>query len=124
MIDVAAIARTAFAVAGNATGIVKALLYRSFTNQAYDPAAGTVAKTEVNTPINAIYQEFDVKEVNNETVRLGDRKVLVRSEELAALPTLSLDDKIIDGAITWEIIGRTMDPTGTINLFHVRARTQ
>jgi len=65
---------------------------------AYDPATGSVGtNTSVNYTTKAYFAEYDLSEINNDSIVMGDRKALLPSVDTSgvALPEPDMDDTIV-----------------------------
>lgn len=65
---------------------------------AYDPATGSVGtNTSVDYTTKAYFAEYDLSEMNNDSVVMGDRKALFPSVDTSgvALPEPDMDDIIV-----------------------------
>lgn len=75
---------------------------------AYDPATGSVG---TNTPVNytakAYFAEYDLSEINNDSVVMGDRKALFPSVDTngVVLPEPDADDLVVGRGDTVKIVG-------------------
>lgn len=82
----------------------------------YSPAV-----TTVDTTVRAVVTEFAAKEIDDTTVRTGDRKYLVAASGVAIVPGPS--DKLVDGSEVLEIVSvESVNPGGTEIVWTVHAR--
>jgi hypothetical protein len=128
-IDLGALVATAFkAVGANVKETLKTITYRTAGTQVYDPATGVLASTgqdysitdAIMTGYKRAEREFDFQNSRRQAVEAGDQKCLI---PYASLPiaTISMEDRIIEGAKTWRIISHELDPTGkALHTFQLR----
>ena len=65
---------------------------------AYDPATGSVGtNTSIDYTAKAYFAEYDLTEINNDSIVMGDRKALFPSVDTSgvALPEPDMDDIIV-----------------------------
>lgn len=65
---------------------------------AYDPATGSVGtNTSTDYTAKAYFAEYDLTEINNDSIVMGDRKALLPSVDTSgvALPEPDMDDIIV-----------------------------
>ena len=83
-----------------------------------DPATKTYAKTTTETDFQAIVAAYRSNEIDDTNIKQSDRKVVAVGA--VALSANEQDALEIDG-VNFNIIGRTVDPTGTQVTLQVRA---
>lgn len=74
---------------------------------AYNPATGSVGtNTAVNYTVKAYFAEYDLSEINNDSIVVGDRKVLLPYVDTSgvALPEPDMDDIISGQGDTVKIV--------------------
>ena len=74
---------------------------------AYDPATGSVGtNTSVNYTVKAYFAEYDLSEMGNDSIVMGDRKALLPSVDTSgvALPEPDADDIIVGQGDTVKIV--------------------
>jgi len=74
----------------------------------YDPATGSVGtNTPVNYTVKAYFAEYDLTEINNDSIVMGDRKALLPSVDTSgvALPEPDMDDIIVGRGDTVKVVG-------------------
>jgi len=74
----------------------------------YDPATGSVGtNTPVNYTVKGYFAEYDLTEINNDSIVMGDRKALLPSVDTSgvALPEPDMDDIIVGRGDTVKVVG-------------------
>lgn len=83
------------------------------------PATGVTTLVNTDSPVNAVFTDFEAGQIDGTLILQGDKKVLIAARE--ATPTTG--HKIVDGARTWNIVSvKEITPGPTALLFEVHAR--
>lgn len=90
--------------------------YRQPGTVSYAASTGTVTPDYGTTAIDALFTLFEAKETDSAAKREGERRVLVKRSELAAV-TPSLADAIVDGSTVWQILAIEDDKESTEALY-------
>jgi len=98
----------------------KEITLRTITNttpvKAYRPVAATSDET-----VQAVVEDFRERDIDNTTVRTGDRRYMVASKDVAVVPTTA--SRIVDGADELEVINvEAISPGGTNIVWRIHAR--
>lgn len=112
-----AAAQTAFTAASN---VKKTVTYRSksSTNPTYTPSSATVSDSYSEYSIQVICEDYNSREIDNQTVLSTDLKVLIPVDNVNFTP--KINDTIVIDDIVWEIIGIHKDPADALYTFHSR----
>ena len=120
---VGSVVSAAFDLAGE---ITVAMTYTQHKAVAYDPETGTVpivtsdpGSTVIPISVSAIVGGYSQNEIDGETIRFGDEKLLVKASELAAV-TPNVDDYFLAGSVKRLVVNIKLDPTGTLYTFQTR----
>lgn len=103
--------------------ITVAATYNRIGDATYTPADGEVSPNTVTIPgVSVMVLSFSAKEIDGERVRAGDERVLVRREEVAALPEPARDDYIVEtvSGTRRDVISFRADPTRQLWDLHCR----
>lgn len=92
--------------------------YQQAGVSSYDPATGTNTVSYTDKGCSISLQSWSQQQIDTGVVKLGDRKALVRGDELGFEP--SSDDRIVIDSKTWQIIDYSADPAGIVYTLHIR----
>jgi hypothetical protein len=67
----------------------------------YNPTAGTISETSVDTTVRGVLEDVNLREVN-ELVQAGDKRLIVAAADLAAVPTTA--DRVLIAGRTLQVI--------------------
>lgn len=85
--------------------------------EGYDVNSGTVTATTSNKTVQGVFEQFDVKEIDNVQVFQDDVKFIVFAE--AQLSIDSLNDKVIIENIEYDIVKYRNLSVGTTKILHI-----
>ena len=89
----------------------------------YTASTGTVTPNNTATAVNALFTLFEATEGDSQTKRQGERRVIVKRSEMAAVvPTLA--DTIVECSTVWNIVHVEDDPTEATWAFVVKRGQQ
>jgi len=115
--DLSAIAESLLANTGD---IAEVITYRSFTGIVEDVAAGTSTGTFTDiADIKAIFVAFDSRQIDGAAIRSQDEMALIPAKNIADV-TPGLDDLIVRGTDTWEVVRVWSDPALALWKIQVR----
>ncbi len=95
-------------LAGYAAVHGTSVTFRRIIEGAYNTTTGTAPTTETDVTIGGILTDYEQDEVDD-TVQLGDRKMLIDGSELAANPTT--EDVVLINSVIHRIV--RVKPMGT-----------
>lgn len=111
----------AFSIMGD---IPTTATYKPLTASSYNAAAGDNTATFGTVPnVRAIEERFELREIDGQTVKSGDKKLVIPSIDLPDV-TPALEDRIHFDRKVWEIKGIMDDPTEAVYVFHVRTTNE
>lgn len=120
---VGTVVNAAFDLAGE---IVVAMTYTQHKAVSYNPATGEVpivtsdpGSTVTPIAVSAIVGGYSQKEIDGQTIRVGDERLLVKASELSAI-TPNVDDYFLAGSVKRQVLHISLDPTGKLYTFHTR----
>lgn len=108
------------------TDAYRSMTFIKVTPGTRNPAALTsgTQPTPVNYPCLGIVVKFSDADINGETIKDGDRQILVLTGSLSlpsgTVPPTSGDRVIGDDGRTYEVIGSDRDPSGALYVLHGR----
>ena len=85
---------------------------KSLSSQTVDLEAGTVARSTLDDPVNALRRTVEASEAEQSRGKLqvGDRVYLIEQSDLSA--ELQAVDRIVDGTDVFEVVRWEADPLG------------
>ncbi|MCG7852761.1 MAG: hypothetical protein MIO92_09585 [Methanosarcinaceae archaeon] len=84
----------------------------------YNPATGAVTSTDVEYTTTAIFDEYEMDEINNVVVRATDKLAYIASNDLDVTPVV--DDEISIDSVTWQIKNVKSDPADALWVLQLR----
>lgn len=84
----------------------------------YDASTGTVTQEPSRVSVEGIFTEY--KQVDGEIIRMGDRSLLIRTNEIDAIPPKA---QVVRGSEVWNVVSSEVDPSRTVIICHVRRGT-
>lgn len=99
--------------------VPKSVTYVQKGSSVYTPGTGVVTSTDTEYTTTAIFDEYEMNEVNNSAVRATDKLAYIASNDLDVTPVV--DDEIVDAnSITWQIINVKSDPADALWVLQIR----
>ena len=85
----------------------------------YTPATGAVISTDTEYTTTAIFDEYELKEIDNNVVRATDKLAYIAANDLDVTPVV--DDEITDtDSVTWQVIDIKSDPAEALWVLQIR----
>lgn len=101
--------------------IKKTMSYKAFgASSSYNPDTSALTTVETTTTITGVVSQYDKREIDGESIRPNDQKILLQQSLLSAAPTIN-DRVVIDG-ISWAVIDMRQDPAGATWTLQVRTQ--
>lgn len=92
------------------------------TGGVYDPITGASAEANTTIPdIRAALVKFKEDERDDEVITLTDMKCLIPADGLPINFLFTINDEIIDGATTWDVVRYLGVPGQSLHILHVRS---
>ena len=99
--------------------IPKSVTYVQKGASVYVPGTGAVTSTDTEYTTTAIFDEYEMDEVNNSVIRATDKLAYIASNDLEVTPVV--DDEIVDAdSVTWQIINVGSDPADALWMLQIR----
>jgi len=99
--------------------IPQSITYTQKGASVYTPATGTVTSTDIDYPTTAIFDEYELKEIDNNVVRATDKLAYIAANDLDVTPVV--DDEITDAdSVTWQIKNVKVDPADALWVLQIR----
>jgi hypothetical protein len=87
--------------------------FTKVTSGTYNPTTGATGQTTTATAVNALFGAYDQREIDGENVKHGDKKIFIRSSELAVAP--ERNDYYLDAqGLRWNVIAIKREPTAKL----------
>jgi len=85
----------------------------------YTPGTGAVTSTDTEYTTTAIFDEYEMNEIDNSVIRATDKLAYIASNDLDVTPVV--DDEIVDAdSVTWQIISVKSDPADALWVLQIR----
>lgn len=84
----------------------------------YDPTTGKVIDSATTIELAGLPYDYASREINNTTIRVTDKKMLIQHASLGFEP--NVNDELEIAGITWHIVSKQSDPTGSIWILQIR----
>lgn len=94
--------------------------YKSVTEGAFNPTTDARAETTISKVVLAIVTDYDQKTIDGVNIKQTDRMVRILVEDLPGI-TPKLNDVIVIGSITHDVINKKVDPANAVWTIQVRA---
>lgn len=112
---------TVFEVAGQITILGTYTRVGGAADPTYDTDSGVVNEQVTDfANVRAMVLPFNAREVDGETVRTGDEKLLIRTSDLPGLEDPARDDRFVVGEVRRDVISFMKDPTNKFWILHCR----
>jgi len=99
--------------------IPQSIIYVQKGVSTYTPATGAVTSTDTEYTTTAIFDEYELKEIDNNVVRATDKLAYIAANDLDVTPVV--DDEITDAnSVTWQIINVKSDPADALWVLQIR----
>lgn len=121
MIDLVGIVNNAVNVAFDVAGqIVDNGVYHSVVAGSYDPSTAVSVNTNTSTNVGVLFGMFEQREVDGQIVQWGDKKIIIKTDELATEP--QRDDYYVAADSTrWDLHVIGIEPTRNVWILRGRA---
>jgi len=83
---------------------------RRVTTGAYNTSTGTVTETTTDTTVRGVLEDVNLREAND-LIQANDKRLLIAAADIANPPTTA--DEVLIGAITHQVIMRTIEQDNT-----------
>ncbi len=94
--------------------------YLSHTTTSYNVTAGTdTTSYSTRAGVTVIFDEFRVVEIDGVAVKAEDKKALVPAKSISGV-TPGVNDQIVEGSVTWQVVNVRTDPAGALYELQVR----
>lgn len=85
----------------------------------YTPATGAVTSTDTEYTTTAIFDEYEMDEIDNNVVRATDKLAYIAANDLDVTPVV--DDEITDAnSVTWQVVNVRSDPADALWVLQLR----
>lgn len=101
--------------------LAKTITYHETEDEVnYNTTTGSIGRTDVNvyTDIPAIFVAYAREEVDGQLIRPEDQKCLILRKNLPI--ETKLDDYLVSGADTYEIVKIRQDPSESLHILQIR----
>ena len=99
--------------------IAKSVSYFRTGTPTYNAATGAITRNETEyTSVKIFMTAYRRYEVDGSRILADDRKVLLPQNNLSVTPTIN--DRIVDGTDSWEVVGVVQDPASALWSLQVR----
>lgn len=100
----------------------RTVVFRSVDQGTFDASTNSRTGNSVtNTNVKAVITDYRERQINDETIRRGDKRVMIAGAALSSAP--ETNDIIVDGSEVYRIINvETIQPGDTVLLYKLQVR--
>ena len=115
--------QAAAAAAVSAVGdLATSITYNQKSNATYNASTGVLTRTTVSETVSGIVESYSDKAMNNQTIAVGDRKVVIPGSSFSSISPEQGDEMVIGGE-TFVVVRAAIDAARALWTFQVRKQT-